>query len=184
MVAVGEVEEVPESEQMIEITNDVEKRIIISTAEKSPESPIEIISNTKTEATPVIEKLDKPIEVISNTKTEATPTIEKLEILTRTTHIIAKGDDLMLLSNKYYNTHQKWKLIKQANPTLNLMMMNVGDELIIPNVETEEVVWVNGRMKPAYLFQKTPEVEEERKPAADDSQNEVDKIKEYVPKKE
>ena len=61
-------------------------------------------------------------------------------------HKIKSGEDLMKISKIYYNTYRKWKLILRANPNVDSGGLKVGQEIIVPNIETEYVVWRNGKM--------------------------------------
>ena len=63
-------------------------------------------------------------------------------------HIIKKGESLMTISKKYYNTHQKYKLILKSNPELDGMNLVTGDKIKITNVERERVVWIDGEWSP------------------------------------
>jgi hypothetical protein len=107
-----------------------------------------------------VEKIEIKVEV-----TNLDQSSEQLVILTKTDHIVQSGEDLMVISKRYYNTHQKWRLIRDANPSVNTMLMNVGDTIVIPNVEMEEVVWINGKMRAAHLQQEDSHFPEERRPA-------------------
>ncbi|MBT4760978.1 MAG: LysM peptidoglycan-binding domain-containing protein [Bdellovibrionaceae bacterium] len=50
------------------------------------------------------------------------------------THVIKKGESLMTISNIYYGTHQKWRLITKANPKIDPNKIEEGTTLTIPEV--------------------------------------------------
>jgi LysM repeat protein len=47
-------------------------------------------------------------------------------------HVIAEGELLSDLAERYYGDRAKWDLIQQANPQLDPRRMKIGDVLIIP----------------------------------------------------
>jgi hypothetical protein len=81
------------------------------------------------------------------------------EIYSLEKHVIASGEDLMKVSKIYYNTHSKWKLIVIANPDVDMNRLTVGQTILVPNVENEKVVWIEGKIK------LKKDVLKERKPA-------------------
>ena len=47
-------------------------------------------------------------------------------------HTVASGEQLMLISFKYYKTHQRWRDIAKANPGVDPNNLKVGQSLVIP----------------------------------------------------
>ena len=45
---------------------------------------------------------------------------------------VEQGDELMTISYKFYGTHQKWQLIVDANPELNIDSLVIGQEIRVP----------------------------------------------------
>lgn len=88
-------------------------------------------------------------------------TAENYEIRTSLEHTIQKGEDLMQVSKIYYNTHKKWTLIVKANPEIDFNKLEVGQVVIVPNIEDEVVLWIDGKM----VLKKDYNVDSERKPA-------------------
>jgi|GEM_PF-3827480 phage tail protein X len=64
------------------------------------------------------------------------------------THSVVKGDSLMTISFKFYGTHQCWKVIQDANGSLeNINVIEDGTLLLIPDISLckhkrkEQKVW-------------------------------------------
>lgn len=112
-------------------------------------SEVEPVPVVKAEA-PVVEKPVESIKVKAIVKTVTPEIPESGNVIV---HIVEKGESLMTISKKYYNTHQKFKLIIKSNPDLDAMKLSPGDKINITDVEKERVIWVNGKMKPAWQLQ-------------------------------
>ena len=57
-----------------------------------------------------------------------------LSLHSQTTHTVSYGDSLMTISFKFYGTHQCWKIIQNANPSLRLSdSIERDDVLSIPD---------------------------------------------------
>lgn len=54
------------------------------------------------------------------------------------THTVTKGETLWSISQKYYQKGSDWKKIAEANKIDNPVKLEVGQELTIPEVETEK----------------------------------------------
>lgn len=56
--------------------------------------------------------------------------------LSSKTHVVAKGENLWMISMKYYGDGFKWVDIATENKLENASVIEVGQELIIPNADT------------------------------------------------
>lgn len=60
---------------------------------------------------------------------------QKTEVSLPTKHIVAEGEDLWKISEKYYKTGYNWTDIAKENNLANPDVLLAGTELVIPNVE-------------------------------------------------
>ncbi|MCX8040452.1 MAG: LysM peptidoglycan-binding domain-containing protein [Planctomycetota bacterium] len=52
------------------------------------------------------------------------------------THVVAAGETLGDIAQRYYGTSAKWKLIVEANPGIRPEQLSVGQQLVIPEPRT------------------------------------------------
>ncbi|MCO4794718.1 MAG: LysM peptidoglycan-binding domain-containing protein [Bacteriovoracaceae bacterium] len=133
---------------------EVGQEVIIPVYEKIESKVAEVIVPPKAKEVikvkAIVKKVIKPVV----TEVESSSPVNEVQDYndgskTIKIHIIQKGESLMTISKKYYNTHQKFNLILGANPELDAMTMKPGHSVQVPNIEKEKVIWVNGKMKPA-----------------------------------
>ncbi len=63
---------------------------------------------------------------------EASPSAQTQPISLPATHTVVKGEDLSIISQKYYGTGERWNEIAQANKLANPDSLVEGQTLIIP----------------------------------------------------
>lgn len=61
-------------------------------------------------------------------------------VLTSKTHKVAKGENLWVIAQKYYGDGFKWVDIATENKLANASIIEEGQELIIPNVESAKTI--------------------------------------------
>lgn len=72
------------------------------------------------------------------------------KIYTEKVHVVELNENIGLISSKYYNTSKRLDIIQLANPDLNIAEIEVGQKIVIPNIQIESVIFRNGKRYYAY----------------------------------
>ncbi len=71
--------------------------------------------------------------------TVETPANDTGKVALPTTHVVAEGEDLWTISEKYYDSGYNWVDIAEANELSSPGNIAVGQELTIPNVDSKTI---------------------------------------------
>ena len=67
-------------------------------------------------------------------------------VLTSKTHKVEKGENLWVIAQKYYGDGFKWADIATENKLANASIIEEGQELTIPNVESEKSITTDNQV--------------------------------------
>ena len=70
------------------------------------------------------------------------------------THLVAKGEHLWKIAEKYYGSGYKWVEIAKANNLKNPDLIEVGQQLTLPDLPTPAVAGTTTILSTEYLVQK------------------------------
>jgi LysM repeat protein len=87
---------------------------------------------------PTVTKVPTPTKVIAQTNTTTSAATKG-----GTSHIVASGDTLWSIAEKYYKSGYNWVDISRVNNLSNPGIINVGTKLIIPNVQPKLATVIN-----------------------------------------
>lgn len=130
----------------------------ISDSKLNFSKPVEENKGPQLKAKPVKKKMAKAKTKTVNRNVTNMPSLvpapvtmtKPFKIYTKKIHVVQLYENISGISTKYYNTSKRLDIIQLANPGINIAEIEVGQKIVIPNIQLESVFFKEGKRYYAY----------------------------------